>query len=97
MKTNKKLLKLESTYWKIAKIVGLVFTLINHHLWISTGSIETAIKGLLLIVGAAVGVFVVINLIDLMLGLLKGVFKHIHRKIKDRRLVKEFCEQTEEN
>lgn len=97
MKTNKKLLKLESTYWKIGKIVGVIFTLINHHLWISTGSIETAMKGLLLIVGAAVGVFVTINLIDLVLGLLKGVFKHIQRKIKDRRLVKEFCEQTEEN
>lgn len=97
MKTNKKLLKLESTYWKIAKIVGLVFTLINYHLWISTGGIETVMKGLFLVVGAAVGVFVVINLIDLMLGLLKGVCKHIHRKIKDRRLVKEFCEQTEEN
>lgn len=94
---NKKLVKMEGTYWKIGKIVGVIFTLINHHLWISTGSIETAMKGLLLIVGAAVGVFVTINLIDLVLGLLKGVFKHIHRKIKDRRLLKEFCEQTEEN
>lgn len=97
MKTNKKLLKLESTYWKIAKIVGVLYTLINYHLWTSTDSIETAIKGSMLIIGAAVGMFVAINLIDLMLGLLKGVFKHIQRKIKDKRVLKDFCEQTEEN
>lgn len=94
---NKKLVKMEGTYWKIAKIVGVIFTLINHHLWINAGSIETAMRGLFLIVCAAVGVFVTINLIDLVLGLLKGVFRHIHRKIKDRRLLKGFCEQTEEN
>ena len=36
--------------------------------------------------------FVAINLIDLCVGIVAGVVKHIDRKIKDRRLLKGFCE-----
>lgn len=87
---DKKLVKLEGTYWKIAKIVGVIFTLINYQIWTSTGNLETAIKGMLLIIGVAVGVFIAINLLDLVVGMIRGIFKYIQRIIKDRRLLKGF-------
>lgn len=87
---DKKFTKIESTYWKIAKIIGVIFTLINYQIWVSAGNIATAIKGLLLIIGVAVAVFVAINLLDLVIGLIKGIFKHIHKSIKDRRVLKSF-------
>ena len=87
---DKKFTKIESTYWKIAKIIGVIFTLINYQIWTSTGNIETAIKGILLIIGVAVGVFIAINLFDLMVGMIRGIFKYIQRIIKDRRLLKGF-------
>ena len=36
--------------------------------------------------------FVAINLIDLCVGIVAGVVKQINRKIKDKRLLKGFCE-----
>lgn len=87
---DKKLVKLEGTYWKIAKIIGVIFTLINYQIWTSTGNAETAIKGMLLIIGVAVGVFIAINLLDLAIGMIRGIFKYIRRSIKDRRLLKGF-------
>ena len=87
---DKKLVKLEGTYWKIAQIVGVIFTLINYEIWTNTSNIETAIKGILLIIGVAVGAFIVINLLDLVVGMIRGIFKYIRRSIKDRRLLKGF-------
>lgn len=87
---DKKLVKLESTYWRIAKIVGIIFTLINYQMWTSTGNVETTIKGMLLIGGVAVGVFLAINLLDVVVGMIRGIFKYIQRNIKDRRLLKGF-------
>lgn len=87
---DKKLVKLEGTYWKIAQIVGVIFTLINYEIWTSTSNIETAIKGIILIIGVAVGAFIVINLLDLVVGMIRGIFKYIQRTIKDRRLLKGF-------
>lgn len=95
-KMNKKLEKLEGTYWKIAKIVSVLFVIINYQLWTESYSF---IKAVLLLVGIAVGVLVAINLLDLIVGMIGGVFKYIHRKIKDRRLLKGFCQSdsTEDN
>lgn len=85
---NKKLEKLENTYWKIAKIVGVLFLIINYQLWTEPYSF---IKAILLLVGVTVGMFVAINLLDLIVGIIAGIIKHIHRKIKDRRLLNGFC------
>ena len=46
----------------------------------------------MLIIGVSVGAFVAINLIDLCVGIVIGAVKRINRKIKDRRLLKGFCE-----
>lgn len=86
---NRKLEKLEGTYWKIGKVIGTLFTIINYQMWTSPFNIAIAI---LLIIGVSVGAFVAINLIDLCVGMIIGIVKHIDRKIKDRRLLKGFCQ-----
>ncbi len=86
---NRKLEKLEGTYWKIGKIIGVLFTIINYQIWTSPFNIVIAI---LLIIGISVCTFVAINLIDLCVGIVVGVVRRIDRKIKDRRLLKGFCE-----
>ena len=78
---NRKLEKLEGTYWKIAKIISVLFVIINYQLWTEPYSF---IKAVLLIIGIAVGIFVAINLLDLIVGMIAGIIKHIRRKIKDR-------------
>lgn len=32
---NKKLEKLEGAYWKISKVIGVLFTIINYQMWTS--------------------------------------------------------------
>lgn len=86
---NRKLEKLEGTYWKIGKVIGVLFTIINYQMWTSPFNIVIAI---LLIIGISVCTFVAINLSDLCFGIVAGIVKHIDRKIKDRRLLKGFCE-----
>lgn len=86
---NRKLEKLESTYWKVSKVIGVLFTLINYQMWTSPLHI---IRAILMIVGVSVGVFVAINVIDLCVGIIIGIVKNINRKIKDKRLLKGFCQ-----
>ena len=45
---NRKLEKLEGTYWKIGKVIGTLFTIINYQMWTSPFNIAVAI---LLIIG----------------------------------------------
>lgn len=87
---NKELEKIENTYWKISKIVAVIFTLINYQIWTTLYSLETLIKGGLLIASVVIGVFIAINLVDLVVGMIIGSIKHICRRIKDRRLLKKF-------
>ena len=93
---NRKLEKLEGTYWKIGKVIGVLFTIINYQMWTSPFNIVIAI---LLIIGVSACTFVAINLIDLCVGIVVGIVKLINRKNKDRRLLKRFCETStiEEN
>ena len=93
---NKKLEKLEGTYWKIAKIVSVLFAIINYQLWTEPYSF---IKAVLLLVGVTVGTFIAVNVLDLIVGMIAGIIKHIHRRIKDKRLLKGFCQSdsTEDN
>lgn len=86
---NRKLKKLESTYWRISKIVGILFTLINYQMWTSPLHI---LKAVFIILGVSVGAFAAINIIDLCVGIVAGIVKHINRKFKDKRLLKGFCQ-----
>lgn len=86
---NRKLEKLEGTYWKISKVIGTLFTIINYQMWTSPFNIAIAI---LRILGVSACTFVAINLIDLCVGMVISIVKHIDRKIKDRRLLKGFCQ-----
>lgn len=82
---NKKLEKLEGTYWKIGKIVGVLFTLFNYQMWVEPFNI---IKAILLIVGISIVTFIAINILDLIVGMIAGIVKHIKKTIKDRRVLK---------
>ena len=81
---NRKLEKLEGTYWKIAKIISVLFVIVNYQLWTEPYSF---IKAVLLIIGIAVGVFVAINILDLVVGMIAGILKKIRRKAKDKRIL----------
>ena len=82
---NRKVEKLEGTYWKIAKIISVLFVIINYQLWTEPYSF---IKAVLLIIGIAVGIFVAINILDLVVGMIAGILKKIRRKAKDKRILK---------
>ena len=82
---NRKLEKLEGTYWKIAKIVSVLFVIVNYQLWTEPYSF---IKAVLLIIGIAVGVFVAINILDLVVGMIASILKEIRRKAKDKRILR---------
>ena len=82
---NRKLEKLEGTYWKIAKIISVLFVIINYQLWTEP---YCFIKAVLLIIGIAVGIFVAINLLDLVVGMIAGILKGIRRKAKDKRILR---------
>lgn len=86
---NRKLEELESAYWKISKAIGVLFIIINYQMWTSPFNIVIAV---LLIIGISVVAFIAINLIDLCVGIVACVIKHIDRKIKNRRLLKGFCQ-----
>lgn len=93
---DEKLKRIEGTYWKIAKIVSVFFVIINYQMWTAPYSF---IKAVLLIIGVAVGIFVAINILDILVGMIVGLIKHIHRRIKNRRLLKKFYRTnvTEDN
>lgn len=82
---NRKLEKLEGTYWKIGKIVGVLFVIINYQLWTEPYSF---IKAVLMLVGVAVGTFIAVNVLDLIVGMIAGILKEIRRKAKDKRILK---------
>ena len=82
---NRKLEKLEGTYWKIAQIIRVLFVIITYQLWTAPYSF---IKAVLLIIGIAVGIFVAINLLDLVVGMIASILKEIRRKAKDKRILR---------
>lgn len=86
---NRKLEKLEGTYWKLAKVISVLLTIINYKIWTMPYSI---VKATLLLIGVAVGTFIAINVLDMIVGLVTGIIKYIHRKIKNKRVLKDFYE-----
>ena len=91
---NKEFGKIEKSYWRISKLISILFLIVKHQLWTEPYSF---IKAVLLLVGVAVGAFVVINLLDLAVGMIFGIIKHICKKIKDRRLLKRMHNTTNIN
>lgn len=82
---NNKLKKLEGTYWIISKIAGVLFTLFCYQMWTEPFNV---IKAVLLIISVSIVTFITINFLDLILGMIAGIVKHIKKTIKDRRIFK---------
>ena len=89
MEETKKTEKIEKTYWKISKIVSILVLIIGYKFWTIPYSI---VKAILLLIGVAVGTFIAINVLDMIVGLVTGIIKYINRKIKNRRVLKDFYE-----
>ena len=84
---NAKLIKLEKAYWKIGGIIAVLFTLVNYHMWTEPFNI---IKAVITILASSIVFFVAINILDLLVGVVSGIIRHIGRVIKNRRLLKWF-------
>lgn len=90
---TKKMEKLIRNYWSIGKIVAVVFTICNYSMWTEPFSF---IKAIAILVIGSVATFIVINVLDMVVGLIVGICKKIHRNVYDKRLLKAFCEQKED-
>ena len=90
---TKKMEKLVKNYWTISKIVAVLLTIWNYAMWTETFSF---VKAIVMIVGGSVVTFLAINLLDMIVGVIVLVCKKIHRHFYDKRLLKGFCEQKED-
>lgn len=89
----KKMEKLVKNYWNISKIVAVLLTIWNYAMWTEPFSFA---KAIVMIIGGAVVTFLAINLLDMIVGLIVLVCKKIHRHFYDKRLLKGFLEQKED-
>ena len=89
---TKKMEKLIRNYWSISKIVAVVLTICNYSMWTEPFSF---IKAIVILVIGSVATFVAINVLDMGVGVI-GICKKIHRHFYDKRLLKAFCEQKED-
>ncbi len=89
---TKNLEKLVRNYWRISKIVGVVFTLWSYTMWTEPFNI---IKALGIIIGIAVLTFLAINVLDITVGLIIALCRKIHRQFYDKKVLKKFCETNE--
>ena len=85
--------KLIRNYWSISKIVAVVFTICNYSMWTEPFSF---IKAIAMLVIGSVATFIAINVLDMVVGIIVGICKKIHRQVYDKRLLKAFCEQKED-
>lgn len=83
---DEKLKKIETTYWKISKIVSVLVLIIGYKYWTMPYSI---VKAVILLIGVAVGTFVAINLLDMLIGLIKAICGYIKLTIRNRRALKD--------
>lgn len=90
---TKKMEKLIRNYWSISKIVAVVFTICNYSMWTEPFSF---IKAIAMLVIGSVATFIAINVLDMVVGIIVGICKKIHRQVYDKRLLKAFCEQKED-
>lgn len=90
---TKRVEKLIRSYWNISKIIAVVLTICNYSMWTEPFNFIKAIGMLVL---GAIATFVAINALDIVVGLIVTVCKKIHRHFYDKRLLKAFCEQKED-
>ena len=90
---TKKMEKLVKNYWTISKIVAVLFTIWNYAMWTEPFNFA---KAIVMIIGGSVVTFLAINLLDMIVGLIVCVCKKIHRHFYDKRLLKGFLEQKED-
>ncbi len=76
-------------YWSISKIIAVMFVIWNYEMWIEPFNFG---KAILWIIAGSVVTFLAINLLDIVVGLIRGICKNIHRHFCDKRLLKGFCE-----
>lgn len=88
-----KLEKILSKYWSISKIVAVVLTICNYSMWTEPFSFIKAIA--ILVIGSA-AMFIAINVLDMIVGVIVGICKKIHKHFYDKRLLKAFCGQKED-
>ena len=79
-----KLEKILSKYWSISKIVAVVLTICNYSMWTEPFNF---IKAIAILVIGSVATFIAINVFDMVVGIIVGICKKIHRH---------FCEQKED-
>lgn len=90
---TKKMEKLIRNYWSISKIVAVVLTICNYSMWTEPFNF---IKAIAMLVISSVAMFIAINVLDMGVGVIVGICKKIHRQVYDKRLLKAFCEQKED-
>ena len=90
---TKKMEKLIRNYWSISKIVAVVFTICNYSMWTEPFSF---IKAIAILVIGSVATVIAINVFDMIVGVIVGICKKIHRHFYDKRLLKAFCGQKED-
>ena len=90
---TKKMEKLVRNYWNISKIVAVLFTIWNYTMWTEPFSFA---KVVVMIIGGSVVAFLAINLLDMIVGLIVLVCKKIRGYFYDKRLLKGFLEQKED-
>ena len=90
---TKKMEKLIRNYWSISKIVAVVFTICNYSMWTEPFNF---IKAIAIHVIGSVVTFIAINVLDMIVGVIVSICKKIHRHFYDKRLLKAFCGQKED-
>ena len=90
---TKKIEKLIRNYWSISKIVAVILTICNYSMWTEPFSF---IKAILMLILGSVVTFVAINVLDMVVGFIVRSCKKIHRHFHDKKLLKAFCEQKED-
>lgn len=90
---DRKVEKLIRNYWNISKIVAVLFTIWNYGTWTEPFSF---IKAIVMLVLGSVATFIAINVFDMVVGIIVSICKKVHRHFYDKRLLKAFCEQKED-
>lgn len=90
---TKKMEKLIRNYWSISKIVAVVLTICNYSMWTEPFNF---IKAIVILILGSFAMFIAINVLDMVVGIIVGICKKIHRHFYDKILLKAFCEQKED-
>lgn len=73
-----KLEKILSKYWSISKIVAVVLTICNYSMWTEPFSF---IKAIVILILGSVAMFIAINVLDMVAGIIVGICKKIRIKL----------------